>query len=92
MMRLMARGTTVILALMLALPIVGCQQKEDRKENQKVLDVQIDAGNTKVKVEGTKTPDEKGRHLDVKVEHPSGHESGDRGQAIAVDGGPSQLN
>lgn len=75
MMRLMTRMTTVILALILALPIVGRQQKENEKERErkKALDIQIDAGPVKVKVEGSKKPDEKGRHLDVQVEHP-GHE------------------
>ena len=77
MMKLMTRMTTVILVLILALPTVGCQQKDKEKEREKALDVQIDAGPVKVKVEGSKKPDEKGKHLDVEVEHP-GHESGDR--------------
>jgi hypothetical protein len=82
MMKLMTRLLTVILALMLALPIVGCQQKEKVKENERGLDIQIDTGNTKVKVEGSKKPDEKGKHLDVDVERHPGqeHESGDRGK------------
>ena len=78
MMKLMARLTTVVLALMLALPMVGCQQKENAKENAKGLDLQIDTGGAKVKVEGSRKPDEKGKHLDVEVEHHSGRESGDR--------------
>jgi ABC-type metal ion transport system substrate-binding protein len=80
MMKLMTRLTTLILALILALPAIGCQQKDKDKENEKTLDVQVDAGKTKIKVEGTKKPDEKGRHIDVDVEHHSDHqkESGDR--------------
>ena len=78
MSKLMRCLTTILLGLMLALPTIGCQQKEKAKENEKGLDVQIDAGNTKVKVEGSKKPDEKGRHVDVEVERHSGHESGDR--------------
>jgi uncharacterized lipoprotein YehR (DUF1307 family) len=81
MMKLIARLTTIILALLLALPIVGCQQKDKQtNDNGKGLDLQIDAGNTKVKVEGSKKPNEKGRHIDVDVDHPAGHEhvSGDR--------------
>ena len=82
MMKLMTRMTTVILILILALPIVGCQQKEKEKERERenARDVQIDAGPVKVKVEGSKKPDEKGRHLDVEVEHPSGDEPGDHGK------------
>jgi hypothetical protein len=79
MFKLVTRLTTVLLAMLLALPTIGCQQKENVKENEKTLDVQVDAGKTKVKVEGSKKPDEKGRHLDVDVErHPGNeHESGD---------------
>jgi len=77
-MKLMTRLTSVILALMLALPTVGCQRNEKAKENEKGLDVQIDAGKTKVKVEGSKKPDEKGRHLDVEVDRHPGHEASDR--------------
>jgi hypothetical protein len=73
MMKLMGRLTTAILALMLALPTVGCQQKAKENEKEKVFEVQVDAGKTKVRVEGSKTPDEKGRRLDVDVERQPGH-------------------
>jgi hypothetical protein len=92
MMKLMTQITTVILALVLALPTIGCQEKgrereseRDRvsekgkeSEREKPLDVQVDAGPVKVKVEGSKKPDEKDRHLDVEVEHHQGQDSGDR--------------
>ncbi len=79
MVRLMTRMTTVIVVLILALPIVGCQQKAKEREREKALDVQVDAGPVNVKVEGSKKPDEKGRHLDVEVQHPGQeHPSGDR--------------
>ena len=82
MMKSLTRLTSVILALTFALPIVGCEKKAPETEKQKILDVQVDAGKTKVKVEGTKKPDEKGKHIGVEVEHGSGHEqeSGDRGK------------
>jgi hypothetical protein len=69
MLKLMTRLATVILALILALPTVGCQQKEKVKQNEKALDVQVDAGKTKVKVEANKKSDQNGRHVDVEVEH-----------------------
>jgi hypothetical protein len=88
MLNLTTRLTTLLLvALMLALPTVGCQQKahENEKENQtekvnenekeKVLDVEVN-GKTKVNVERSKRPEEKRGHIDVEVEHPAGHESG----------------
>jgi hypothetical protein len=79
-MRLMTRLTIVILALMLALPTVSCQPKEKVKENGKGLEVQVETGKTSVKVEGSNKPDEKGRHLEVDVEHHADHgpESGGR--------------
>jgi hypothetical protein len=69
-MRLVTRWITIALALMLALPTVGCQQKEKVTENKKGLDVKIEAGNTEVKVEGSKAPDKKGKRLDVEVVRP----------------------
>jgi len=74
----MTRLMTVILALMLALPTVGCEQKEKAKENKKGLEIQVETGRTKVKVEGSTKPDEKGKRLDVEVERHPGHESGNR--------------
>ena len=78
MTKLITGLTTVILALMLAAPTVGCQQKDKDKENKKALDVQVDTGKVKVKVEGSKKPDEKGGRLDVQVERHSAPESRDR--------------
>lgn len=68
MLKLITQTTSVILALMLALPMIGCQQKVDVKKNEKGLDVEVDAGGTKVKVEGRKNSDGKGRHVDVDVD------------------------
>jgi hypothetical protein len=82
MMQLMTRMMTVVLALMLALPTAGCEKKDTEKDRQKekALDVQIDAGPAKVKVEGSRKPDGTGRHINVEVGGHSGHEheSGDR--------------
>ena len=89
MLKLVTHLTTVLLALLLALPTIGCQPKpvvdgEPRDQQkapkaEKGLNIEVDAGKTKVRVESDKKPGEKGRHLDVDVEHhPSHeHESGD---------------
>ena len=74
MTKLLTRMTTVILALILALPTIGCQKKE---EKEKVLDVQIQ-GKTRVKVERSKGPDGKDGRLEVEVERHPEHEPGDR--------------
>jgi hypothetical protein len=67
----MTKCLTRVLALAtFALVAAGCQPgPKTQNEKGKVLDVQVDVGNTKVKVEGTAKPDEHGRHLDVNVEH-----------------------
>jgi hypothetical protein len=71
MMKLTARLLIATLAALLVLPLVGCQQKAEPKPG-KGVDIQVDAGGTKVKVEGSKKPGEKGRHVDVDVErHPN---------------------
>lgn len=68
MMKLITNLTTIIVALTLGLPIVGCQQEKKDTEKEKVIDVQV-GGHTEVKVERTKKPDEKDGHLDVEVKH-----------------------
>lgn len=80
--------TGVALASMLALPMYGCReegreqerekqnQEQETKTDEKGLEIEIDAGGTKVKIKGGKTPGEKG--VDVDVEHGSRHDS-DRG-------------
>ncbi len=66
MIKAMTCLTTVLLALMVGLPTLGCRPKDEKDE--KVLDIQVDTGTTKVKVEGNKTPDADGKHLDVDVD------------------------
>ncbi len=71
MTKMIARLTSAILVLPLVLPTVGCRQKEPEHKNHNAVDVQIDAGKTKVKIKGSTKPDEKARHVDVDVErHP----------------------
>ena len=103
MMKLMTRMTTVILALVLVLPTIGCQEKgrereseRDRvSEREKPHDVQIDAGPVKVKVEGSRKPDEKDRHIDVgptevKVEGTKKPDEKDRHIDVEVERHPGQ--
>ena len=71
MIKAMTCLTTVLFGLMVALPTTGCQPKD--KEDEKILDIEVDTGTTKVKVEGNKTPDAGGKHIDVDVDH-TGHE------------------
>jgi hypothetical protein len=80
MMKLIARLMMAFLALTLALPTAGCQQKENVEKSNRPVDVQIDTGKTKVKVESSKKPDAKGGNIDVKVErNPSPeHKPGDK--------------
>ena len=52
MTKRMTRWMTLILAVMVPLPTVGCQQKEKVKVDEKGPNVQVEAGGTKVKVEG----------------------------------------
>ncbi len=78
MTKLITRLMTVILAVMVSLPTIGCQKQEKVKDGEKGLDVQVEAGGTEVKVKGSKKPDEKGKRLDVDVEHKPREESGDR--------------
>jgi hypothetical protein len=74
MMKLMTCLTTALFALMVTLPFGGCQQKDQEKENRKVLDVQVDTGTTKVTVEGTKKADKNGKRFNVEVDRHPGHE------------------
>jgi hypothetical protein len=73
-MKWMARLTTASVVLVLALPTAGCRQQEPEAKNGKGVDIQIDAGNTKVKVQGSTKPGEAGKSVDVEVERQPGHE------------------
>ncbi len=74
MTKLLTGVTSIILALILALPTIGCQKRE---EKEKVLDVQVE-GKTRVKVERSKGPDGKDGRLEVEVERHPEREPGDR--------------
>ncbi len=79
-MKAISRLVIMILASMLAAASTGCPRQDKSKESEKGLEVQIDTGKTKVKVDGGKTPDEKGGHFDVNVQQDRspGKASGDR--------------
>ena len=76
MVRLTKWFTTAILASLLMLPTVGCQQnrteRPSEKPSEKTTDVKVDAGGTKVRVEGDKTPGAPGKRVDVDVTRPPG--------------------
>ncbi len=76
MARLMRNLTTATLAVLFVLPAIGCRQDDKGKPEEKRVDVQVDAGKTKVKVEGTKTPGDKPR-VEVDVERHADHNSGE---------------
>jgi hypothetical protein len=74
------RAMAVAAAFLLVLPTVGCQPAHEKQEDQKAVDIQVDAGKTKVKVERSATPNKNGKRVDVEVKRPSGQESGDKGK------------
>jgi hypothetical protein len=80
MIKSIARLATASMVLMLALPTAGCRQNEQPEKNGKGVDIQIDARNTKVKVQGSKKPGDNGKHIDVDVDrHPGSQpDSGDK--------------
>ncbi len=71
MLKTALRLTTLLLAVVLVFPTIGCQQKENMRENDKKLDVEVDVGKSKVKVKGSTGEDGQGGRLDVDVERRS---------------------
>jgi hypothetical protein len=84
MTKLLKRLTTLLFAAVFVVPIIGCQPKpvvdgepkdgQKAQEPGKAVNIKVDAGKTKVKIESEKKPGDEGRHLDVDVQHNPGHE------------------